>query len=154
MPCVVSPSTSPPRLSAGDAGTRYIIPIPTFGSSFFFFSIGIGNGTCSVSPFHSHCEKKVLFSCGGASSVLPCCTPTPTRLRPHCKKNLPGFLFYRFPSRFHLTRRARMHGVTPVNLDAPGPGQCMGAAGVSWLPSEPGAGRRGRNRHAENEERP
>ena len=119
-----------------------------------FFPIGIGNGTCSVSPFHSHCEKKVLFSCGGASSVLPCCTPTPTRLRPHCKKNLPGFLFYRFPSRFHLTRRARMHGVTPVNLDAPGPGQCMGAAGVSWLPSEPGAGRRGRNRHAENVERP
>ena len=87
-------------------------------------------------------KKKVLFSCGGASSVLPCCTPTPTRLRPHCKKNLPGFLFYRFPSRFHLTRRARMHGVPPVNLDA------------SSIPSEPGAGRRGRNRHAENEETP
>ena len=144
MPCVVSRSTSPPRSSAGDAGTRYIIPIPTFGSS-FFFSIGIGNGTCSVSLFHPHCKKKssvLLWGCPFCVSMLDSQSPAPTRLHPHCKKNLPGFLFYRFPSRFHLTRRARMHGVPPVNLDA------------SSIPSEPGAGRRGRNRHAENEETP
>ena len=96
-------------------------------------------------PFFIPTVKKssvLLWGCPFCVSMLDSQSPAPTRLHPHCKKNLPGFLFYRFPSRFHLTRRARMHGVPPVNLDA------------SSIPSEPGAGRRGRNRHAENEETP